>query len=241
MYRRKYVLLKTGSDEFEHVGTTASNACSHAYRTELPIDQMLFAEFTTHRVLKDKEKSRDQECEELRVKCEADMTEFNKNPTVVALSEKIVTLQGEFASLEDEKAKLEFVKASLRQDLENAKLDKAEVVSKVVPYVATELEVAKMKEPFDITKVKGYRPSYKQEHTKAGNDLATATFPYLTKFVADPYAPIEVLLSKKPRILQHSALTMTHVPTSSSHSQKATPSPPLMSPPPHITPLLLFL
>ncbi|GJW21396.1 hypothetical protein Tco_0032018 [Tanacetum coccineum] len=223
-------------------------------------------------VLKDKEKSMDQECKELRVKCEAVMKDFDKNPDVVALCEKIVTLQGEvkdhranldkmlqesqkwvgyqvslsdlklkFASLEDEKAKLEFVEASLRQELKNAKLDRAEVVSKVVPYVATELEVAKMKEPFDITKVKGYRSSYKQEHTKAGNDLATATFSYLADFVADPYAPIEVLLSKKPRILQHSALTRTHVPTSSAHSQKATPSPPLMSPPPHITPLLLFL
>ncbi|GKC72301.1 hypothetical protein Tco_1118184 [Tanacetum coccineum] len=218
-------------------------------------------------VLKDKEKSRDQEYEELRVKCEADMTEFDKNPTVVALSEKIVTLQGEvkdhranldkmlqesqkwvgyqvslsdlklkFASLEDEKAKLEFVEASLRQELENAKLDRADDVG-----FDRSQEVATMKEPFDITKVKGYRYSYKQEHTKAGNDLATATFSYLADFVTDPYAPIEVLFSKKPQILQHSALTRTHVPTSSALSQKATPSPALMSPPPHITPLWLFL
>ncbi|GKG00339.1 hypothetical protein Tco_0302029, partial [Tanacetum coccineum] len=38
-------------------------------------------------------------------------------------------------------------------------------------------EVADMKEPFDLVKVKGYRPSYKKEHIKSRNDLATATFP----------------------------------------------------------------
>ncbi|GJZ99405.1 hypothetical protein Tco_0671956 [Tanacetum coccineum] len=206
------------------------------------------------------------QCEELRIKCEEAMTDFDKNPNVVALREKIIILQGEVkdyranldkmllksqkwsgyqvslstleskvASLEAEKVRVESVEASLRQDLENAKRDRADFVSKVVPYVATELvqsddmgklvaklvnasifygrchafeEVAKMKEPFDITKVKGYRSSYKQEHTKAGNDLATATFPFLTDVVADPYAFIE----------------------------KATPSPTPMSPPPQVNP-----
>ncbi|GJR25035.1 hypothetical protein Tco_0973562 [Tanacetum coccineum] len=59
-------------------------------------------------------------------------------------------------------------------------------------------EVAKMKDPFDLSKVKGYRSSYKKEHTKAENDLATDTFPFLSEFIVDPFAPIEVLPSKKP-------------------------------------------
>ncbi|GJY55995.1 hypothetical protein Tco_0455110 [Tanacetum coccineum] len=59
-------------------------------------------------------------------------------------------------------------------------------------------EVAKMKDPFDLSKVKGYRSSYKKEHTKAENDLATDTFPFISEFIVDPFAPIEVLPSKKP-------------------------------------------
>ncbi|GKG29016.1 hypothetical protein Tco_0416381, partial [Tanacetum coccineum] len=60
-------------------------------------------------------------------------------------------------------------------------------------------EVADVKEPFDLAKVKGYRPSYKKEHTNAGNELVTATFPFLSKVVADPFASVKALLSKKPK------------------------------------------
>ncbi|GKA46828.1 hypothetical protein Tco_0739711, partial [Tanacetum coccineum] len=210
-------------------------------------------------------KVRDQECEELKVKCEMAMTKFDKNLAVIVLHEKISALLGEVslwpleskvASLEAEKVKLEAAEASPRQELEKSKLDRAEVVSKVVPYVAIELvpsdnmgklvaklvsssifygrcqafeEVANMKDPFDLTKVKGYRPSYKQEHTKAGNEFVTATFPYLADVVADPYASIESLLSKKPWILQRPVPTRTHVPAFSAPSQKATPSSALAS------------
>nr|GEY74221.1 hypothetical protein [Tanacetum cinerariifolium] len=74
-------------------------------------------------------------------------------------------------------------------------------------------EVAGMKEPFDLAKVKGYNPSYKKEHTKAGNDIAIATFPFLSEVVADPSAPIEALLSKKPHSLQRPTPTRTHEPS----------------------------
>ncbi|GJR77350.1 hypothetical protein Tco_0089715 [Tanacetum coccineum] len=174
------------------------------------------------------------------------------------------TLESKVASLEAKKVRLESIEASLRRELENAKHNRAKVISKVVSYVATELvqsddmgklvaklinasifygrhhafkEVAKMKEPFYISKVKGYRSFYKQEHTKAGNDLATDTFPFLTDVVTDLYAPFEVILSKKPQILQRPAPTRTQMPTSSAPSQKATLSPALMSPPPQVNPI----
>ncbi|GKA17475.1 hypothetical protein Tco_0697312 [Tanacetum coccineum] len=157
------------------------------------------------KVLNEREKSMDQECEELRIKCEAAKTYFDKNTNVVALRKKIVNLQGE---VKDYRAnldkmlleshglaiRLESAEASLRQELENAKRDRA----------------------------------------KAGNDPATATFPFLTDVVANPYASVEVLLFKKPRILQRLPLTRTQIPTSSAPSQKATPSPALMSPPPQV-------
>ncbi|GKG08187.1 hypothetical protein Tco_0334019, partial [Tanacetum coccineum] len=82
--------------------------------------------------------------------------------------------------------------------------------------------VADIKEPFDLSKVKGYCSSYKKDHTQAINDLATATFPWLDEFVADPSAPIEVLLSKKPPSLQMSVPSRTQVPLPT--FQRATPS-----------------
>ncbi|GJT24219.1 hypothetical protein Tco_0894156 [Tanacetum coccineum] len=204
----------------------------------------------------------------LKAKCEAVLVDFDNNPAMKVLYEKIDSLliESKVASLEAEKAKLENTKASLHQEVENIRRDRAEVVLKVVPYVEMELgqsydmgklvaklvssaiffgrchafeEVTNMKEPFDLTKVKGYRPSYKQKHTKAGNDFATATFPFLSDVVADLHASVKALLSKKPRILQRPTPTRTHVSVSFTPSQKATPSSaPVsksLSPPSHVT------
>ncbi|GKC95223.1 hypothetical protein Tco_1160665, partial [Tanacetum coccineum] len=115
-------------------------------------------------------------------------------------------LESKVTSLKAKKARLEAVEVSLRKEVEELKQDRREVVSKVVPYAAIELvhsdemgslvgklvssaivrgrcrafdQVADMKEPFDLSKVKGYRSSYKKDHTQANNDLATATFPWL--------------------------------------------------------------
>ncbi|GJZ34431.1 hypothetical protein Tco_0580248 [Tanacetum coccineum] len=161
--------------------------------------------------------ARDQECEELRVKCEAGMIYFDKNPVVVSLCKKIVTLLGGVKDHRDnlDKMLLESQKwdgyqvsllalklkvASL--EAEKAKLESSDDMGKLVAILVNASifygrchafkEVAKMKEPFDITKVKGYRYSYKQEHTKTGNDLATATFPYLVDVVTNPHAPIDI-------------------------------------------------
>ncbi|GKB84193.1 hypothetical protein Tco_0956465, partial [Tanacetum coccineum] len=194
-------------------------------------------------VMKDREKAKEEECEELRAKCEADMTEFEKNP--ISLS----TLESKVNSLEAEKARLGDVEVSLRKEVEELKQDRREVVSKVIPYAAIELvhshdmgslvgrivsfailygscrayeQVADMKEPFDLSKVKGYLSSYKKDHTQANNDLATVTFPWLDKFVADPSASIVALLSTKPLSLQIPAPSRTQVSLLS--SQRPTPS-----------------
>ncbi|GKG31584.1 hypothetical protein Tco_0426534, partial [Tanacetum coccineum] len=80
---------------------------------------------------------------------------------------------------------------------------------------------------FNLSKVKGYRSSYKKDHIQASSDLATTTFLLLDEFVADPLAPIEALLSKKPPSLQTPAPSRTQVPLPS--SQRATTSPVLVS------------
>ncbi|GJZ39899.1 hypothetical protein Tco_0586462 [Tanacetum coccineum] len=135
------------------------------------------------------------------------------------------------------------------QEIEEVKHDRREVVSKVVPYACMELfhgdelgrlvgklvslaitfdrcrayeQVARMKEPFDLSKVKGYHPSYEKEHTQASYDLATATFSWLNEYVADASDFVEALLSKKPPILHKPVPSRTQMPVPS--SQLATPS-----------------
>ncbi|GJX45016.1 hypothetical protein Tco_0261692 [Tanacetum coccineum] len=217
-------------------------------------------------VIKEKERAQEKESESLRVKCEAAMSDFEKNPTVFALREKISTLS---TKVKEHKANLErmmlesqkwAVEVSLRKEVDDVKRDMMEVVLKVIPYASMKLihsddlgslvdrlvssaifygrcktfeQVAAMKEPFDLSKVKSYRPLYKKEHDQAGNDLATTTFPLLSEFVADSSAPVKVLLSKKPFSLQRPAPLRTQALVAS--SMKATTSfvlvSNLMSPP----------
>ncbi|GJY16260.1 hypothetical protein Tco_0386682 [Tanacetum coccineum] len=91
--------------------------------------------------------------------------------------------------------------ASLRSKVEGAKrsrLEESKVVSKVVPYIAMELahsdkmdryvaqlvkvtiihgrctaveDVAALKDPFELTKMPGYRPHSKKDYDQEGNDL----------------------------------------------------------------------
>ncbi|GJT49710.1 hypothetical protein Tco_0975867 [Tanacetum coccineum] len=87
------------------------NAVNRRSRELLKVIDQIRAECD---VLKDREKARDQECKELKAKCEASMADFDKNPTVnVSLS----TLESKVAFMEAEKVKVEDVKASLRQEL----------------------------------------------------------------------------------------------------------------------------
>ncbi|GJZ70692.1 hypothetical protein Tco_0634543 [Tanacetum coccineum] len=204
------------------------------------------------------------------------MTDFKKNPTVVALQEKISslsieakehklsldkmmlesqkwegyqqslsTLESKVTALETKKARLEAVEVSLRKEarleavevslrkeVEELKQDRREVVSKVVPYAAMELVhsddmgslVGKL---VSSAIVYGRCRAFEQ----ASNDLATATFPWLDEFVADPSAPIEALLFKKPLTLQRPAPSRTQVPLVSSQrdTSSSVPASNLMS------------
>nr|GEX26567.1 hypothetical protein [Tanacetum cinerariifolium] len=180
-------------------------------------------------VIKASKRSREEECKELQVKCQADMKEFSHNPVVLAILEKISLLISDVREhKEAKKARLEVVEASLRREVKELKQDRRDVVSKVVPYAVMQLvhinelgrlvcvlvssaitygrckayeQVATMKDPFDLLKSKGYHSLYKKEHTQASNDFSTATFPWLDEFIADASAPIEALLSKKLPVL----------------------------------------
>nr|GFC58626.1 hypothetical protein [Tanacetum cinerariifolium] len=176
-------------------------------RELLEVIKKLRGEFN---VIRNMERAREEECEGLRVKCEAAMTEFEKNLVVVALREKIFVLSTE---VKEHKLNLE------RMMLESQKL-----VSSAILYERCRAyeKVTDMKDPFDLSKVKGYRSSYKKDYTQANNDFATATFPWLDEFVADPLAPTKVLLLKKPLSFQRSGPSRTQVPLPACH--RATPS-----------------
>ncbi|GKF17556.1 hypothetical protein Tco_0062474 [Tanacetum coccineum] len=65
-------------------------------------------------------------------------------------------------------------------------------------------EVVELKEPLVLKKMLGYRPSSKEEYDRAGDDMANASYPFLTELIVDPYASIKKLLLKKPQSLRSS-------------------------------------
>nr|GEW00613.1 hypothetical protein [Tanacetum cinerariifolium] len=118
----------------------ADNAVNRRSRELLQVIKKLRGEFD---VMKDWERARKEECEEMQAKCEAAMTEFEKNPTVsqkwAGYQQILSTLESKVTSLEAEKARLEAVEVSLRKEVEELTQDRIEVVSKVVSYAAMEL------------------------------------------------------------------------------------------------------
>ncbi|GKB94194.1 hypothetical protein Tco_0980331 [Tanacetum coccineum] len=71
-----------------------------------------------------------------------------------------------------------------------SKVAMAEVVLKVVPYITIEL--------VHNDEMDRLLQSYKKQYTQARNDLVTVVFPFFSEATADPLAPTETLLSKKP-------------------------------------------
>ncbi|GKC88361.1 hypothetical protein Tco_1149010 [Tanacetum coccineum] len=160
-------------------------------------------------VMRSRKKAREEECEGLRVKCEDAMTEFEKNPTVVALQEKIFVLSTEvkehklnldrmmlesqkWAGYQQNLSTLESKVTSLRPKRQGWRplkypSEKSDAIGSLVGKLVSSAivyercrafkQVVDMKEPFNLSKVKGYRSSYKKEHTQASSDLDTTTFP----------------------------------------------------------------
>nr|GFB68545.1 hypothetical protein [Tanacetum cinerariifolium] len=127
-------------------------------------------------------------------------------------------LQSKIEGLELEKERLKLFEIQLLQEMDALKQDRASVVAKVVLDAATKLihsdemsmlvlklvkasimygrcvafkEVAKLKDSFVMEKMAGYRPSLKQEYDQAGDDLANTSYPFLSKYINDPYASME--------------------------------------------------
>nr|GEU77691.1 hypothetical protein [Tanacetum cinerariifolium] len=206
-------------------------------------------------VINEKEREKHKAYVELEMRCNDALQDLDKNPLVLDMRKEINTLQGQtlvilhlkVKGLESERERLKKSKTHLLQEINGLRQDRAAVVAKVVPHMATKLvcsdemgllvarlakaalfhgrclafeEVAALKEPFELEKMHGYRPLSKKEFHQAGDNLAATSCPFLAEVIVDPYAPLEVLLSKKPNSL-HSRPS----PSSSEPSSLKDPNP----------------
>nr|GEX09106.1 hypothetical protein [Tanacetum cinerariifolium] len=202
-------------------------------------------------VMRVRELACEEEYEGIQAKCEAAMTDFDKNPTVLLLREKMSSLAAKTKEhkgnldrlmLENQKwsgyqvslLALESKVASLEAEKANLEATEALLPQEIEEVKHDRKEVVSKVVPYACMKlhsdelgmlvgklVKGYRPSYEKEHTQASNDLAIATFSWLNNYVADASASVEALLSKNPPILQKPIPLRTQMPVPS--SQLATP------------------
>ncbi|GJV69364.1 hypothetical protein Tco_1484873 [Tanacetum coccineum] len=158
------------------------------------------------------------------------MTEFEKNPAVVALQEKIYVIS---TKVKEHKLNLDMMMleshkwAGYQQNLSTLE---SKVVLKVVPYAVIELIHSD-----DMGSLVGRLVSFAilYGRCRAYKQVADMKEPFkfskLDEFMADPSDPIEVLLSKKHTSLQRHVPLRTQVPLPT--SQRATPSSALVSNP----------
>ncbi|GJR88127.1 hypothetical protein Tco_0212138 [Tanacetum coccineum] len=167
--------------------------------------------------IREREVEKDKAYAELERKCNEALQDLDKNPLVLDMRFKIKTLQGQVDGLHSEYSRLVLEEkkwVNYEQKIDGLKHDRATVVSKVVPYVATKLihsdemgllvaklvkaaifcggcidfeEVASLKEPFILEKMSGYYSSSKEEFDQAGDGLANSSYPFLTEVTANPY------------------------------------------------------
>ncbi|GJR72997.1 hypothetical protein Tco_0085362 [Tanacetum coccineum] len=181
-------------------------------------------------VMRGRKRAREEECEVLRAKCKDAMTEFEKNITVVALREKISTLSTEVKEhkvsldrmiLESQKwAGYQQSLLTLESKVTSLEAEKARLEAIEVPYAAIEFVHSD-----DMGSLVGKLVSSAILYGRYGayEQVADMKEPFdLSEFVANPSAPIEALLSKKPPSLQRPTPLRTQVPLPS--SQRATPS-----------------
>ncbi|GJS73890.1 hypothetical protein Tco_0706731 [Tanacetum coccineum] len=192
----------------------------------------LYKATASYDVIRAKELKKDRAYAKLERKCNEALLDLNKNLLVVDMRTEIKTLQGRVDGLHSEctwlvleekkwinydqtlsalQSKIE----GLESERERLKLSEIQLFDEMGMLVARLVkasiiygrcaafeEVAKLKERFVMEKMAGYRPSSKQEYDQAGDDLANASYPFLFKYVNDPYASLEQLLSKKPESLR---------------------------------------
>ncbi|GKC92814.1 hypothetical protein Tco_1158256 [Tanacetum coccineum] len=151
-----------------------------------------------------REVKRDKAYADLENKCNEALQDLDKNPLVSDMRSKIKTLQGQVNGLHNEYGRLllEERKWAIYQqtlsllrgkDIDSLRQDKDAVVSKVVPDASINL--------FIVMRWASLLLSLLDEYDQAREDMANASYPFLSEFTSNPYAFVEQLLSMKPRSL----------------------------------------
>ncbi|GKA04744.1 hypothetical protein Tco_0683864 [Tanacetum coccineum] len=173
--------------------------------------------------IRDREVKRDKAHVELEKKCNEALQDLDKNPLVSDTHSEIKTLEVQVNGLHNEYGRL--LIEERKWEIDMLRQDRATIVSKVVPDAAMKLvyrdemgvlvarlvraaiihgrctafkEIAKLNEPFVLKKMSGYCMSSKDEYDRAREDMANASFPFLSEFTSNPYASVEQLLLIKP-------------------------------------------
>ncbi|GKD38321.1 hypothetical protein Tco_1258528, partial [Tanacetum coccineum] len=113
----------------------------------------------------------------------------------VNYEQNLSVLRIKVEGLESKREWLNSSKIQLLQEIDSLRQDRAAVVSKVVPHVATEL-VGSNEMGLLVARL------IKAAMFYGSDDLATTSYPFIAEATADLYATIEQLLSKKPRSLR---------------------------------------
>ncbi|GKC08029.1 hypothetical protein Tco_0999639 [Tanacetum coccineum] len=151
-----------------------------------------------------REKEKEKAYVELERKCNDALQDLDKSPLVLDMHAEIETLQGIKSS-----------KTYLLQEINGLRQDRVAVVAKVVPYVAMKLVCSDEIGASVWEKMHGYHPSSKKAFDQAGDDLATTSYPFISEATVDPYASLEVLLSKTLKSLRAKPAPSTSNPSSS--------------------------
>ncbi|GJZ07513.1 hypothetical protein Tco_0541306 [Tanacetum coccineum] len=180
-------------------------------------------------VIREREIEKDKAYAELERKCNDALQDLDKILLCWTYAQRLRLYKGRLRSymgLESEKERLKGSETQLLQEIDKLRQERATLVTKVIPHMATKLirsdevgllvarlvkvaifhgrcttfkEVAALKEPFTLEKMPGYRSSFEKEFNQAGDELATASYPFISEASANPYASLEELLSKKPK------------------------------------------
>ncbi|GKE03969.1 hypothetical protein Tco_1395987, partial [Tanacetum coccineum] len=147
-----------------------------------------------------REIKRDTAYAELEKKYNESLQDLDKNPLVFDMRSEIETLQ-----VEGFKSKRERLKASeiqVLQEIDSLRQDRAAIVLNVIPDATMKLVHS---DEMGVLVSRLVRAAIiHDEYDQAREDMANASYPFLSEFTSNPYASVEQLLSMKPRSLRSS-------------------------------------
>ncbi|GKC95209.1 hypothetical protein Tco_1160651 [Tanacetum coccineum] len=165
----------------------------------------------------EREIKRDKAYAELEKKFNEALQDLDKNP-LANYEQTLFLFRAKVKGLESEKERLKASEIQVLQEIDRLRQDRAAIISKVVPNAGMKIihsdemgvlvarlvrvtiihcrctafeKVAKLKEYFVLENMPDYRTSLKDEYDRAREDMANASYPFLSELTSNPYASME--------------------------------------------------